>query len=296
MRSATARAPRRTSGAPRSRSHARRRSRRCSRCEAAVCGAVKQGAHTTGRSPAFKSVHEHLAGADAHLLPAVAVAQGLVSLVLGGPSLALMGRSRSGGAWWWGRRSPCWRQRPAVASWWRCSLVSLWLISTNRLGSDCLSAAVVERVDLPVVFCVPEHRLDRCLSLAGEFFAEFGGGRCPASARAALDRAAAGVVDPAGAHPRPAGQGPHAASALEISGPSGNSGCGRCSTTTGSASDASWCTDSGGASLASPAPLPARAREQVTVALEIIDALDRQLPRLIASCERTGADSQAAGR
>ena len=52
------------------------------------------------------------------------------------------------------------------------------------------------------------------------------------------DRPAAGVVDPARAHPRSPRPGPDAAYCSPISGPSGSSGCTRCSTTTGSRSGA----------------------------------------------------------
>ena len=79
---------------------------------------------------------------------------------------------------------------------------------------------------------------------------------------------------------------------------SGSSGSARCSTTTGSATDSDLgAADRGGARLARAAPLPETAREQVTVALQVIDALDRQTARdRSASCEPTRAARPAARR
>ena len=67
---------------------------------------------------------------------------------------------------------------------WLWSLRRLWVAATSR-HSDCAAALPLRmnRSIVPVVFDLPEHRLDRDLALGVELAAAVGGRACRASAR-----------------------------------------------------------------------------------------------------------------
>ena len=90
-----------------------------------------------------------------------------------------------------------------------------------------------------------------------------------------VDRPAAGVVDPAGAHPRPARPGPDAASALASADRvAAADALGALSPRVPAATQPAHRSRSANGSPA--LTLPAAAREQLTIALSVIDALDTQ--------------------
>ena len=96
------------------------------------------------------------------------------------------------------------------------------------------------------------------------------------SARAADGRPAAGIVDPARAPARPARAGQAAPHARRCSAASGSSACRRCSITTASRR-AAGCSAPSRAPGSTGLQLPPAAREQITIALAMIDAHDAQL-------------------
>ena len=101
---------------------------------------------------------------------------------------------------------------------------------------------------------------------------------------------AAGVVDRARSPARPARAGAGCGTRSPSSAASGSSASRRCSITTAARSARSLMTGDGRAWLAAQ-PLPATAREQVTVALAMIDALEPRSPRWTRSCAPTRAAS-----
>ena len=64
-------------------------------------------------------------------------------------------------------------QAPAVAIWWRWSLVRLWVIISNRHSvRTAVAASSVESGDTSVVVGVTEYRLDHLFAFSVQLLAE----------------------------------------------------------------------------------------------------------------------------
>ena len=119
-------------------------------------------------------------------------------------------------------------------------------------------------------------------------------GRCPASAGAFVDRPAARVVDPAGAHPRSPRPGPDPPSALS----SANGVA--AADALGALSPRVSATPQPALARESPVDrrprLPAAAREQLDISLDDLTRSTSSSSRSIQSCTRSPASSRALAR